>query len=93
MTPDELLKHPEYHHTIWDLKPDAKGKVSVARTRGGPISIAYEIHGHGPRHMVVSAHTPFSSVIAKFSLARSSFNILLLSLAKKGTHRSSICHA
>jgi hypothetical protein len=30
MTADELLKHPEYEHTIWDLKPTKAGKVAVA---------------------------------------------------------------
>jgi hypothetical protein len=54
MTAEELLKHPEYDHTIWDLKPEKKGKVSVAKDRGGPIDIAYEVHGHGDRHLVVS---------------------------------------
>jgi hypothetical protein len=42
LTAEELLKHPEYDHTIWDLKPERKGKVSVAKDRGGPIDIAYE---------------------------------------------------
>jgi hypothetical protein len=53
MTPDELRKHPEYEHTIWDLKPAQKGKAVVAKTRGGSLNIAYEVHGHGPRHIVV----------------------------------------
>lgn len=53
MTVDELLKHPEYNHTIWDLKPERKEKFAVAKDRGGPIDVAYEVHGHGPRHMVV----------------------------------------
>lgn len=53
MTPEELLAHPEYNHLIWDLKPERKGKLAVARNRGGPINIAYEVHGHGPRHLVV----------------------------------------
>jgi hypothetical protein len=54
MTAEELQKHPEYDHTIWDLKPEKKGKVTVANGRGGPIDIAYEVHGKGDRHMVVS---------------------------------------
>jgi hypothetical protein len=54
MTADELLQHPEYNHTIWDLKPEKKGKVAVANGRGGPIDIAYEVHGSGDRHLVVS---------------------------------------
>jgi hypothetical protein len=61
MTVDELLKHPEYDHTIWDLKPERKEKLAVAKDRGGPIDIAYEVHGHGPRHMVVG-FSRFSSL-------------------------------
>lgn len=63
MTPDELLKHPEYDHTIWDLTPSQKGKAVVAKGRGGPINVAYEIHGHGPRHLVVCDDTlsPFQN--------------------------------
>jgi hypothetical protein len=54
MTAEQLQQHPEYSHTIWDLKPEKKGKVAVAQDRGGPIDIAYEVHGSGDRHMVVS---------------------------------------
>lgn len=53
MTADELLKHPEYDHTVWDLKPAKKGRLAVAQGRGGPLHIAYEVHGHGNRHLVV----------------------------------------
>ncbi|KAJ4361880.1 hypothetical protein N0V83_010821 [Neocucurbitaria cava] len=52
LTADELVKHPEYNHTIWPLEPEKKGKVQVAKDRGGPIDIAYEVHGHGDRHLV-----------------------------------------
>ncbi|KAH8719158.1 Alpha/Beta hydrolase protein [Phaeosphaeriaceae sp. PMI808] len=52
LTSDELLKHPEYNHTIWDLQPQKKGKVLVAQGRGGPINVAYEVHGSGDRHLV-----------------------------------------
>jgi hypothetical protein len=55
LTAQELQKHPEYDHTIWKLNPDYQGTASVAKDRGGPIDIAYEIHGHGPRRIVVSA--------------------------------------
>ena len=54
LTAEELEKHPEYEHTIWRLKPDQEGKVAVAKDRGGPINIAYEVHGHGDRKIVVS---------------------------------------
>ncbi|KAF2637164.1 alpha/beta hydrolase-like protein [Massarina eburnea CBS 473.64] len=52
MTADELLQHPEYDHTIWELAATKKGKAPVARDRGGPIDIGYEIHGHGDTHIV-----------------------------------------
>ncbi|KAF1934908.1 alpha/beta-hydrolase [Clathrospora elynae] len=52
LTVEQLLKHPEYDHTIWNLKPEKHGKVAVAKDRGGPINVAYEVHGHGDRHIV-----------------------------------------
>ncbi|KAF1832889.1 alpha/beta-hydrolase [Decorospora gaudefroyi] len=52
LTAEELLQHPEYPHTIWDLKPQQQGKASVAKDRGGPLNIAYEVHGKGHRHLV-----------------------------------------
>lgn len=54
MTAAEVVNHPEYSHTIWDLKPEKKGRVAVARNRGGPINIEYEVHGRGNKHLVVS---------------------------------------
>lgn len=39
----QLLAHPEYPYVIWDLKPDRKEKVAVAKGRGGPFNIAYEV--------------------------------------------------
>jgi hypothetical protein len=65
MTANELLKHPEYDHIIRVLKPEKKGKVAVAKGRGGPIDIAYELHGHGERHLVVS--TLFAEHYLSFS--------------------------
>lgn len=55
LTAAEVLAHPEYPHTHWDLKPDQKDKVEVAKGRGGPLKIAYEIHGHGPSRIIVCA--------------------------------------
>ena len=49
----EVLQHPKFGHTKLELVPDQKGKVPVARDRGGPIDIAYEVHGNGPRYLVV----------------------------------------
>lgn len=53
MRAEELTEHPEYPYVTWDLKPERKEKVAVAEGRGGPFGIAYEIHGHGPAHVVV----------------------------------------
>ncbi|KAL6720072.1 hypothetical protein ACLMJK_001993 [Lecanora helva] len=47
LTAAEILGHPAYPNVIWDLKPTAKGKCKVAANRGGPLDIAYEIHGRG----------------------------------------------
>jgi hypothetical protein len=54
MTAEQLQQHPEYKHTVWDLNPSKKGKVPVANGRGGPINLAYQVHGSGDRHLVVS---------------------------------------
>lgn len=54
MSAEELQKHPEFPYVTWDLSPTKKGNVAAARDRGGPINIAYEVHGHGPAHLVVS---------------------------------------
>lgn len=60
LTAEELRAHPEYDHTIWPLKPSQSGTLPVATGRGGPINIAYEVHGHGDRRMVVSTYYPQS---------------------------------
>ena len=54
----ELVKHPEFKHVTWALKPAKKGKVDVAKGRGGPLQIAYEIHGNGPTKLVVGIPYP-----------------------------------
>ena len=53
LTAAEIQEHPEYPHVFGDLKPTQKGKASVAEGRGGPFNIAYEVHGHGARKLVV----------------------------------------
>ena len=58
MTAAEVVAHPEYKHTIWDLPPDQKGTVAVPQGSGPPINIAYEVHGRGNRHLVVSLVAP-----------------------------------
>ncbi|KAF2717474.1 alpha/beta-hydrolase [Polychaeton citri CBS 116435] len=52
LTATELRQHPEFEHINWDLKPSKREQVSVASGRGGPFKLAYEIHGHGPHHML-----------------------------------------
>jgi len=54
LTAVEIQSHPEYPHAYWDLKATKKDAIDVAGGRGGPLKLAYEVHGHGPRKMVVS---------------------------------------
>lgn len=53
LTTAEIDQHPAFKTVIWHLKPTEKGKCPVARGRGGPDDIAYEIHGTGPITIVV----------------------------------------
>lgn len=53
MTAAEVVQHPGFKSIIWDLTPTKKGKVQAGNGRHGPVQIAYEIHGHGPLHLVV----------------------------------------
>jgi hypothetical protein len=55
MTAVEIIEHPEFPHVNWKLQPDQAGKIDVAKGRGGPFKLAYEIHGHGPNKLIVSA--------------------------------------
>ena len=59
LTATQLLEHPAFERVIRDLPPTKKGEISVAKGRGGPFNIAYEVHGSGPTKIVVS--TSFSS--------------------------------
>jgi hypothetical protein len=54
LTAAEIYAHPEFGKVPWEGKPTEEGVVDVAQGRGGPISIAYEIHGTGPNKLVVS---------------------------------------
>ncbi|QDS73553.1 hypothetical protein FKW77_000582 [Venturia effusa] len=54
LTAAELQLHPEFPHVNWKLIPTKRGKVAAAKCRGGPVNIAYEVHGNGPAHIVVS---------------------------------------
>ena len=54
LTAAEILEHPEFESVVWDLKAVSKGKATVAQgRRGGPLSLAYEVHGQGSIKLVV----------------------------------------
>lgn len=59
---EETLKHPAYLTTLWALEPTSQGKLSVAEGRGGPVGIAWEIHGEGPVKLVVRSSRQISSI-------------------------------
>jgi hypothetical protein len=51
---EETLNHPAYPSAIWALEPHQKGKYEVGKGRpGGPLKIAWEIHGEGPTRVAV----------------------------------------
>ncbi|CAG9988397.1 unnamed protein product [Clonostachys byssicola] len=51
-TAEETLKHPAYPTTVWGLEPHQHGLFPAAKGRGGPINIAWEVHGSGPTKIV-----------------------------------------
>lgn len=53
LRPAEIIQHPAFENVIYDLQPTEKGFAPVAIGRGGPFNIAYEVHGSGPKHLVV----------------------------------------
>jgi len=53
MSVAEIQEYPEYPYTNWPLEAKKKGKLDVAHGRGGPLKIAYEVHGEGPIKLVV----------------------------------------
>ncbi|KAL7949699.1 Alpha/Beta hydrolase protein [Trichoderma barbatum] len=50
---EETINHPGYASVIWALEPHRKGTVEAAKGRGGPVKIAWEIHGDGPTKVVL----------------------------------------
>lgn len=52
LTAAEIQAHPEYPHTHWDLKPTSEGKIDVAEGRGGPLKLAYQVHGYGSSKII-----------------------------------------
>jgi hypothetical protein len=53
LTVAEIVRHPEFKNAIWNLPATRHGRASVAQGRGGPLEIAYEIHGQGQVKLVV----------------------------------------
>jgi hypothetical protein len=49
----EILAHPSYPDTIWNLVPAQSGQLPVAAGRGGPFKIDWEVHGAGDIKLVV----------------------------------------
>lgn len=54
LTIEEILAHPAFPTVLEFHTPDRQGNAPVAIDRaGGPMAIAYEVHGTGPVHLVV----------------------------------------
>lgn len=53
LSAEEVQRHPEFQHINWDLAPDKRERIDVASGRGGPFKLAYELHGKGPRKILV----------------------------------------
>jgi hypothetical protein len=49
----EVLAHPSYPDTIFQLIPTKSGKLPVAANRGGPFNLDWEVHGTGDIKLVV----------------------------------------
>jgi len=49
----QILAHPSYPDTIWKLTPTQTEYLPVAKGRGGPFKLHYEVHGQGPVKLVV----------------------------------------
>ncbi|KAF3764637.1 alpha/beta-hydrolase [Cryphonectria parasitica EP155] len=48
----DVLKHPAFPTATWNLEPTKSGRLPVAEGRGGPLKIAWEVHGSGPVRLV-----------------------------------------
>lgn len=48
------MRHPAYAGVTWNLEPHQKGVLSCAKDRGGPIDISWQLHGSGPKKIIVS---------------------------------------
>ena len=54
----EILAHPSYPDTIWNLVPTQSGQLPVAAGRGGPFKVDWEVHGAGDIKLVVREIQP-----------------------------------
>ena len=52
---EAIVGHSAFPGTVWNLEPRQSGLLPVARSRGGPINIKWEIHGQGKIKVVVSS--------------------------------------
>lgn len=60
----ELSEHPAYQNLQWKLPPTQSDYCTIAGDRsGGPFRLWYEVHGKGPRRMVVSLSQPQNSAL------------------------------
>ncbi|KAK2600033.1 hypothetical protein QQS21_005197 [Conoideocrella luteorostrata] len=50
---EETMRHPAFKSTVWALEPNTYGKLPVAKGRGGPYNIYWEVHGTGPTKLVL----------------------------------------
>jgi len=48
----EVLAHPSYPQTLWNLTPTQSGRLPVAKDRGGPFNIEWEVHGKGDTKLI-----------------------------------------
>ncbi|KAF8470583.1 Alpha/Beta hydrolase protein [Kalaharituber pfeilii] len=54
----EIRAHPAFSTVISLPEPDKKGTVTVAKSRGGPFNVAYQIYGKGGIHLVARRAKP-----------------------------------
>ncbi|PNH44313.1 hypothetical protein VD0004_g3328 [Verticillium dahliae] len=50
---EETINHPAYPGAVWNLEPHKKGLLPCAKDRGGPVNISWEVHGDGPRKIIL----------------------------------------
>lgn len=59
---EETINHPAYPGAVWNLEPHKKGLLPCAKDRGGPVNISWEVHGDGPRKIIVRRPSPYHLV-------------------------------